>query len=451
MNQVQNKKKFFIETYGCQMNEYDSLIAQNILEKENTEKAPSIESADIILLNTCAVRENAQQKVYNRLRSIIHLKKKGAKIGILGCMAQNVKDELFNEKISVDFVIGPDSLNALPDILQESNEKIKLVKLSKTELYENHIPDITHHLKDEKSLSTAYVAIQRGCDNFCSFCIVPYTRGRERSRNPDLIIKEINNLTEGGIKSVILLGQNVNSYNYKEINFHHLIENILMNTNLERIYFTSPHPKDFPLELIDLMAKEKRFISMIHLPLQSGSNKILKLMKRNYTSEDFLRLTDIIRNKVDDVFISTDVIVGYPSEDETDFLDTLDTMQKANFDAAFMFAYSERMGTHASQNHKDNVSLEEKQKRLEEIIKQQLERSSKKNNLYINKTVEVMIEDFSRKNKNELSGRMLNGRKVVFSMPEKLKNKPIELIIGSSVNVLIEKTTSSTLLGKSFD
>ncbi|MDH5719448.1 MAG: tRNA (N6-isopentenyl adenosine(37)-C2)-methylthiotransferase MiaB [Spirochaetia bacterium] len=441
-----NQKNFFIETYGCQMNEYDSRLAQSLLEKENAVKTKTVEEADIILLNTCAVRENAVNKIFNRIQSLAYLKKNGAKIGVLGCVAQSVKDEIFQKNIPIDFIIGPDSLRNLPEILNNP-QKSKHLELSKEELYEDIIEEMKPPEDAYYNKLSAFVAIQRGCNNFCTFCIVPYTRGRERSRNPASIIHEIDKLYNAGIKSVTLLGQNVNSYKYDDFDFCGLVAEILNKTKINRIYFTSPHPKDFPEKLIDLMANEPRFISQIHLPLQSGSNKILKQMKRNYTADVFLKLTEDIRNKVNDIYLSTDIIVGYPGEEHEDFLDTLEIMEKADFDSAFMFAYSERKYTFASKKHKDNVSPEEKQNRLTILIDRQQNRSLVKNKYHIGRTLSVLAESVSRKNEKELIGRDLSGRKTVFSVDNISENESLEDKYGNIYKIKITGATSSTLLG----
>ncbi|HRP70974.1 MAG TPA: tRNA (N6-isopentenyl adenosine(37)-C2)-methylthiotransferase MiaB, partial [Turneriella sp.] len=353
-----------------QMNEYDSLLASKILESEATSTKDAAE-ADIILINTCAVRENAHQKVYNRLREFGHLHKRGAKIGVLGCMAQNLREDLLYENLPIDFIMGPDGLRNLSTAVQhaESGEKKEsFLNLSRTETYDDIVPSFEHHMRDRDNKTTAFVTIQRGCNNFCAFCVVPYTRGRERSRPMGSIVDEINKLVEHNVKSVVLLGQNVNSYAYEKARFIDLIETLLVKTTIERIYFTSPHPKDFPIDLIELMAHEPRFCNQVHLPLQAGSDATLKRMKRNYTRSDFLKIVENFRTRVEDVAISTDVIVGFPGESAGDFEETLEVMQLADFDSAFMFAYSERKGTIAKRLYPDDVPEEEKKSRIARLI-----------------------------------------------------------------------------------
>ena len=444
---------FYIETYGCQMNEYDSMIAQNILETDRAKRVSKPDEADMILLNTCAIRENAHEKVYNRLRSLEHLHKRGAQIGVLGCMSQNLKEDLLYENLPIDFVMGPDSFRELPLRLSRLNEpdgqsskpgllKTAHLKLSRTETYDDLTPSIEHHLNSSKNKITAFVSIQRGCDNFCSFCVVPFTRGRERSRSVEHIVGEIRALSQGGFKAVVLLGQNVNSYLFDETDFHGLVSAILKKTNIERIYFTSPHPKDFPEKLIDLMRDEPRFCSQIHMPLQSGSNEVLKRMRRGYTRQGFLKLVDSIRRRVDDVSITTDVIVGFPGETQEQFQETLSVMEEASFDSAFMFAYSERKGTSASKMYPDDTPWEEKKSRLETLIKEQEQRSFKKNEAYQGRTVSVLVEGPSLRNPRDLKGSLQNGKKVVF----RSQNKAGELL-GKFIDVKIHSVTSHTLLG----
>ena len=447
-----NTDTFYIETYGCQMNMYDSLIAQKILEEQSLKKSDSIQDAQYILLNTCAIRENAFDKVYNKIHSIQHLKEKGKKIIVLGCMTQNLKKDILKKNQYIDYIFGPDELKNLKYIIHNNNfyspSQRAFLELSKTELYEDVIPDVRHHLSTKKGKKTAFISIQRGCNNFCSFCVVPFTRGRERSRNPQSIILEIQKLEESGFQSVVLLGQNVNSYLYnKKINFTNLIEMILEKTKISRIYFTSPHPKDFPLELIHLMAREDRFCNHVHLPLQSGSNAILKKMRRSYTKEKFLEIVQMFRENVDDVAISTDVIVGFPSETEKQFKETIQVMEDANFDSAFMFAYSERKNTLAKKKYLDDIPQEMKKKRLKKLIDNQLQRSFQNNQKYIDQDVKVLVEGISNKNPNEMIGRMTNGRKVIFPLDflnsdfSKENNKK-EYIIR------IESVSSMTLKGK---
>jgi tRNA-2-methylthio-N6-dimethylallyladenosine synthase len=443
--------QFYIETYGCQMNEYDSLLAQKILEG-SAGQTRNINEADIILLNTCAIRENAHQKIYNRLRELGRLHKQGARIGILGCMAQNLREDLLYENLPVDFIVGPDALRNLKSLATSvptaaGTPKQSFLQLSRSETYDDVVPTFEHHMQDRDSLVTASVTIQRGCDNFCAFCVVPQTRGRERSRPVDSIVTEIQALVAKGVKSVILLGQNVNSYNHGEARFVNLIEALLARTTVDRIFFSSPHPKDFPLELIDLMAAEPRFCNQVHMPLQAGANATLKRMKRNYTREQFLDIVQSVRSRVPDVAITTDVIVGFPGETEADFRETLEVMELANFDSAFMFAYSERKGTIAQRLYPDDIPEPVKKARLAELIERQLARSLKNNQRYIDATVKILVEQPSRRDPNEWIGRMSNGRRVVFAPAF----PPDEKFPGTSVSLRVTGASSQVLRGIAID
>lgn len=442
------QKQFYIETYGCAMNEYDSLLAGKILE-QNAQQTENAEDADVILLNTCAIRENAHQTVYNRLKELGHLHKRGAKIGILGCMAQNLREDLLYENLPIDFIMGPDALRNLGTILDGENSGVagtaprSYLALSRLETYDDIVPSFEHHMRDRGNKITAFVTIQRGCDNFCAFCVVPYTRGRERSRPLTSVVDEVRSLVDHGVKSVVLLGQNVNSYHHESAKFVNLIEALLAKTTIERIYFTSPHPKDFPLELIDLMAAEPRFCNQVHMPLQAGANSTLKRMKRNYTREEFLQIVENVRSRVADVAISTDVIVGFPGESDADYRETLEVMAAADFDSAFMFAYSQRRGTIAQKLYPDDVPEEVKKARLAELIDQQLKRSHRNNNRYVGQVVEAMVEQPSRRNAAEWVARMRNGRKIIFPPQREI---PADFS-GQLLSLQIESASSQTLRG----
>jgi tRNA-2-methylthio-N6-dimethylallyladenosine synthase len=442
------KKQFYIETYGCQMNEYDSLLAGKILEKDAAQTS-DVAAADVILLNTCAIRENAHQTVYNRLKELGHLHKQGAKIGILGCMAQNLREDLLYENLPIDFIMGPDAFRNLGSLLAEKTDKAaeptqqSFLNLSRTETYDDIVPSFEHHMRDRRNKTTAFITVQRGCDNFCAFCVVPYTRGRERSRPVASIVGEIQNLVDNGVKSVVLLGQNVNSYRHETARFVDLIEILLAKTSIERIYFSSPHPKDFPAELIELMAKEPRFCNQVHMPLQAGSDRTLKRMKRNYTRAEFLKIVEHVRSRVTDVAISTDVIVGFPGESDADFRETLEVMELANFDTAFMFAYSERKGTIANRLYPDDIPLEVKKARLAELIDRQLERALANNRRYIGRVVEGMVEQTSKRNVAEWTARLSNGKKIIFNPGM----EPPADFAGTMVSLTVESASSQVLKG----
>lgn len=443
-------KKVFLETFGCQMNEYDSLVARTYLEQSGYTFVESSEQANVLLLNTCAVRENAHEKIHNRLTQYGH-HKKDKRIGVLGCMPQNLGEELLKTSPAADFLAGPDAYRFLPDIIAESfekpeGEKTLSLTLSREEIYSDGVPSPALHRSAAKSPISAFVTIQRGCDNFCSFCVVPYTRGRERSRPVSEIVEEVNQLVSAGFRSVVLLGQNVNSYLHDGVDFAGLAREVLASTDIARLYFTSPHPKDYPEELIDLMASEERLASQAHIPLQAGSNRILKDMKRNYTREEYLSLIEKMRQRIPDLAISTDVIVGFPGETDSDFQETLEVMRAADFDTAFMFAYSERRGTIASRRFPDDVPEEVKKKHLAQLISEQNERARRKNEAWIGRRTRAMAESFARRNAEEIYGRLDNGKQVFFPLPENFsmeRNK----VPGNFFEVEIVRASSATLRG----
>ncbi|MCK5076417.1 MAG: tRNA (N6-isopentenyl adenosine(37)-C2)-methylthiotransferase MiaB, partial [Calditrichia bacterium] len=403
--------KVYIETYGCQMNEYDTELIKTILKEDDYEFVNTPEEAELVLLNTCSVRENANRKVYNRIHRIRHLhKNKNVKFGILGCMATNFKEKLIKDKhLKIDLVAGPDSYKRLPGLLEnidEKNHKGYDTTLSKIETYEEIYPTRLAGVN-------AYIAVMRGCDNFCTFCVVPYARGRERSRSVESVVNETKKLVVDGFPQVTLLGQNVNSYTHDGNFFANLLEEVSRVENIKRIRFTSPHPKDFPMDLLKIIAEKPNVCKQIHLPLQAGSTRILDLMNRTYTQKDFLDLVDEIKKQVPDVVLSTDIIIGFPTETDEEFEDTFKLMKKVQFDSAFIFKYSERENTVAARKFPDDISGEVKKERIIRLNALQKAISLKKNEAHIGQIHEVLIEQKgTKRNENEWQGRN-DGNKIV--------------------------------------
>ncbi|NLL27488.1 MAG: tRNA (N6-isopentenyl adenosine(37)-C2)-methylthiotransferase MiaB [Bacteroidales bacterium] len=436
------KKKLFIETYGCQMNVADSEVVASILSDEGYEICNNSSDADLILVNTCSIRDNAEKKVLSRGKELLAQKKKNPNliVGIIGCMAKRISDELFEKLKGIDLLAGPDSYRKLPELLKkaETNTRALDVLLSTVETYED-IDPIHYQTGD----ITAFVSIMRGCNNFCSYCVVPYTRGRERSRPVSSILREVELLKNDKFKEITLLGQNVNSYNFKNektlYSFAKLLEEIAINYPEMRIRFATSHPKDLSEELVKTMAIFKNICKSIHLPVQSGSDDVLKRMNRKYTAAEYLNKIELLKKYMPDITISTDVIAGFCGETDKDHNDTLDLMRKAEFYYAFMFKYSVRSGTAASKL-KDDVSDAVKSKRLEEIIalQQNLSLASYKND--IGKIFEVLIEGTSKRSKRQMFGRTEQNKVVVFDAEN---NVP-----GSYINVEITDCTAATLIGK---
>ncbi len=443
---TETNKKLFLETYGCQMNVADSEVVAAILGTAGFQTTSEIEEADAILVNTCSVRDNAEQKVLGRLRYFQSLrrKKKGLIIGVIGCMAERAQQELL-EKHGVDLVAGPDAYMDLPNLigLVEQGEKAINVELSTTETYRSVIP-----ARLGINSISGYISIMRGCNNFCSYCIVPYTRGRERSRDPESILNELNDLVNKGYKEVTLLGQNVNSYRFEKedgntITFPALLRMVAEAAPQMRIRFMTSHPKDMSDETLEVIAAYPNLCKFIHLPFQSGSNRILQLMNRKYTREWYLERIAAIRRIIPECGLSTDVFCGFHSETDEDHQDTLNLLKEVGFDSTFMFKYSERPGTYASKHLQDDIPEDLKIKRLEEIINLQNTISKQQNEQCIGKTFEVMVEGVSKRSTQQMFGRTSQNKVVVFDRSGQK--------IGDFVNVVITEVSSATLIGKIID
>ena len=430
-------KKLFIETYGCQMNVADSEVIASVMKMAGYETCTSIDEADAVLLNTCSVRENAENKIYNRLEALYAMQKKGRAfiIGVVGCMAERVREDLL-EHHHVNLVAGPDSYLSLPELFAaaEIGEKAINVELSTTETYRDVIPE-----RVCGSHISGFVSIMRGCNNFCHYCIVPYTRGRERSREVDSILNEVKDLERKGYKEVTLLGQNVNSYQCGEVRFPQLLGIVAEAAPGIRIRFTTSHPKDMSDETLEVIAAHKNICRHIHLPVQSGSNRILKLMNRKYTREWYLDRVAAIRRILPDCGLSTDIFVGYHSETEEDHQMSLSLMRECGFDSAFMFKYSERPGTYASKHLPDDVPEETKIRRLNEMIALQNELSAESYRKDVGQTFEVLVEGVSKRSKEQFFGRTEQNKVVVFNRGNHH--------IGDFVQVKITESSSATLKG----
>ncbi|MBQ7852134.1 MAG: tRNA (N6-isopentenyl adenosine(37)-C2)-methylthiotransferase MiaB [Muribaculaceae bacterium] len=438
-------KRLFIETYGCQMNVADSEVVASVMEMAGYSLADNIEQADAVLLNTCSIRDNAEQKIVSRLTMLAAMrrKRKGHRliVGVIGCMAERVKDTLIND-YEVDLVAGPDSYLDLPNLFAavEAGEKAINVELSTTETYRDIIP-----ARITGNIVSGYISIMRGCNNFCSYCIVPYTRGRERSREAASILNELADLQAKGFKEVTLLGQNVNSYRYESpegdvVTFARLLAMVAEAAPEMRVRFTTSHPKDMSDEIIDTIARYPNICNHIHLPVQSGSNAVLKAMNRHYTREWYLDRIQAIRRAIPDCGISTDMFTGFHDESEEDFQETLSLMREVGFDAAFMFKYSERPGTMASRHLPDNIAEDVKIERLNRMIALQNELSLESNRRDIGKTFDVLVEGVSKRSKEQFVGRNQQNKTLVFPRGNHR--------IGDIVNVKVIDASSATLIAE---
>jgi tRNA-2-methylthio-N6-dimethylallyladenosine synthase len=430
------EKKYYIETYGCQMNVYDSELVESLLNSCNYSSTDDIYEADAVFLNTCAIREKAEETVHNRLDNLHVLKryKPNMILGVLGCMAQNLKDDILESRPYVDVILGPDSYRRIPEIIRERQGGIDHLvdtRLSKFEVYDDLFPSRHEGVN-------AWISIMRGCDKFCTFCIVPFTRGRERSRLIESVVDETIKAVSQGFVEITLLGQNVNSYCTPDGGFPELLTAVASVEGVKRIRYTSPHPQDIDDALLGVMRDYDNICNYIHLPLQAGSDRILKRMNRTYTQQDFLNLVDRIRLFIPDCSISTDIIVGFPGETEEEFLQTLDMVKKVHFDSAFMFKYSSRPGTKAAE-YTDQVSEKNKQDRLERLITLQRENTLSANLRHVGKTLPVMIEKVSKKSNIQWAGRTNGNTWVVFDRGDEQ--------IKDIVNVKIEDAKGITLFG----
>ena len=429
--------QYFIETFGCQMNVADSELVAGMLQKCGYSETRDLAQADIIFMNTCAIREKAEETVHHRLDSIQHLKKKKPDMifGVLGCMAQNLKNDLLESKPYVDVILGPDSYRRIPEIINKRKMRNRHevdTRLSKFEVYDDLLPSRHDGVN-------AHISISRGCDKFCTFCIVPFTRGRERSRSNESIIREVQDAVNNGFAEITLLGQNVNSYRTEEGKFPHLLKKVAKVPGVERIRYMSPHPQDMDEHLLQVMSDYENICNYIHLPLQAGSYRILKRMNRTYTKSEFLHLVDNIREYIPDCSISTDIIVGFPGETDTEYEETLEVMNKVIFDRAFMFKYSSRPGTKAAE-YTDQIDEEIKQERLARLIDLQQSHTLIANKRHIGKVLKVMVEKESKKSPHQWTGRTEGNMGVIF---EKTNEK-----IKDIVQILIQDAQGVSMFGK---
>lgn len=427
----------YMETFGCQMNEYDTEIVRSLLKARGFQLTPHDDEADVVLFNTCAIRENAHNRVYGHLARYTHRKQeRGLVIGVLGCMAQNLKQELMNSRSFIDVLVGPDGYRRLPDLLFDALEHQKrglAVDLSEYETYAHIVPD-------RPSGVNGWIAVMRGCDNFCSFCVVPYTRGRERSRDPEGILQEAHRLANQGVRQITLLGQNVNSYRYGEWDFARLLVAVAEVPGIQRVRFMSPHPKDFPPALLEAVAEHPGICKTIHLPLQSANDRMLERMGRCYSRRDYLQLVEAIRKK-GPIVLTTDIICGFCGETEEEFQETFRLVQEVGYQAAFVFKYSERKHTIAARKYADDVPEPVKGQRTNQIVELQKEISLSKNLARIGTRVEVLLEGDSKKSALQWAGHSDENVTVVWPK-EAGARKP-----GDLVSVLVSDASPSTLYG----
>ena len=440
------EERVFIETYGCQMNVYDTELVKSILNKSGYELVPEEKAADWVMMNTCSVREKANLKIYNRVHEIRQARANpnDVKIALLGCMVTNLKTELLEDKnLHIDLIAGPDSYKKLPTLMRDLNQTGDAsfdVNLSEFETYEDVYPTRGEGVN-------AWIAIMRGCNNYCTFCVVPFTRGRERSRSPESVVDEVKRLVDEGYQQVTLLGQNVNSYAHEDAKFVDLMDKVSQVEGIKRIRFTSPHPKDFPTDLLQLMRDRDNICKQIHLPLQAGNTRVLEKMNRTYSKEEFLDLAAEMREIIPGLSLSTDIIIGFPTETAEEFQDTVDVVQDVQFDSAYIFKYSERKGTTASRRFPDDVSADEKKRRITELNTIQKQISLNKNQEKIGQKQLVLVEEKgTKKDPHQLSARndanqivILDGIEAPFKVGDWVNTE----ITGASANVLIGKALQS--------
>ncbi|WP_285010354.1 tRNA (N6-isopentenyl adenosine(37)-C2)-methylthiotransferase MiaB [Pedobacter faecalis] len=435
-----NGRKLYIESYGCQMNFADSEIVASILFDQGFETTGDYQEADVVFINTCSIRENAEQRVRNRLSQFGAVKRRNPKliVGVLGCMAERLKSKFLEEEKLVDVVVGPDAYRDLPQLIGQVEEGQKAINvlLSREETYADISP-----VRLNGNGITAFISIMRGCDNMCSFCVVPFTRGRERSRDPESIVAEARELVSQGYKEVTLLGQNVDSYKWNgKVNFAQLLEMVALVSPDLRVRFSTSHPKDITDEVLYTIARHDNICNYIHLPVQSGNTRILELMNRTYTREWYMNRIDAIRTIIPDCAISTDIIAGFCTETEEEHQDTLSMMDYVRYDYGFMFCYSERPGTLAARKLTDDVPEEVKKRRLSEILVKQQESSLFRLQQFVGKTVRVLVEGPSKKSEKDLCGRNDQNAMVVFPATDGIE-------AGQYVYVQVDRCTSATLLG----
>ncbi|MFR9504016.1 MAG: tRNA (N6-isopentenyl adenosine(37)-C2)-methylthiotransferase MiaB [Rikenellaceae bacterium] len=432
-------KRLFVETYGCQMNVGDSEIVVSILQKEGYVYCDKIEEADVILINTCSIRDNAEQRIWGRLNEMRHLrrKKRGLVVGVIGCMAERLKESLLEGDKGVDIVAGPDSYRDLPQLLSNAEAGSKGVNtlLSTEETYAEISP-----VRLDKAGVSAFIAIMRGCNNYCTYCVVPYTRGRERSRDAETIVAEAQSLFENGYREVTLLGQNVNSYCSGDVNFPELMRRVAAISPRLRVRFATSHPKDMSDELLEVIAATPNICRAIHLPAQSGSTAMLERMNRRYSREWYLGRVAAIRRIIPDCAITTDIIAGFSSESEEEHQETLSLMREVGYDFAYMFKYSERPGTVASKSLADNVDEQTKTARLTEIINLQNSLSAERNAMDVGKEFEVLVEGVSKRSESQMFGRTSQNKVVIFDRHN--------IQVGDYVYVKINSCSSATLFGE---